>query len=96
MRQSESKDPHLPFVLYQGLAGRSGIHPDSRNPAHPFPKNKVRGEAAPGSRSLDSRFLVPLRSLSLPAFPPALIERTSGTPHVKTRKRTVRVGLRRR
>ena len=41
MRQSESKDPHLPFVVYQGTASAG---PQS---ARPVPKTKARGEAAP-------------------------------------------------
>jgi len=44
--RGESKDLRLPFVPYQGLAGRPGIHPDIRNPPAHFLKNQVRGEAA--------------------------------------------------
>ena len=35
-----------PGVLYQGTAGRSGIHRRLPQSTHPFPRNKVRGEAA--------------------------------------------------
>jgi len=41
LRQSESKDLRLSLVLHQGLALARP------QPAHPFPKNQVRGEAAP-------------------------------------------------
>ena len=37
----------FPVFLYQGLAGRSGIHPRQPQTAHDFSRNQVRGEAAP-------------------------------------------------